>query len=82
MGERDNHIAIVKPSAPTKDYSRRIMGGSNGNEDSSGRIPNPDRVLEQRLLSPEIGFLVAAELRCASREYDRDSFIFRSGETL
>ena len=38
MGERDNHIATVEPSAPTKDYSRRIMGGSNGDKDGSGTL--------------------------------------------
>ena len=36
MGERDNHIATVEPSAPIKNYSLLIMGGSNGDEDGSG----------------------------------------------
>ena len=29
---------------------------------ASGAIPNPGRVPEKELLSPELGFLVAAEL--------------------
>ena len=68
MGERDNHIATVEPSALMKNYSLRIMGGSNGNEDGSGAIPNPGRVPEQKLLYPELWFLVAAVLRCVSGE--------------
>ena len=47
-----------------------------------GAIPNPGRVPEQELLSPEIGFLVVSELRCVSREYDQDSSVFRSGENI
>ena len=47
-----------------------------------GAIPNPGRVPEQELLSPESGFLVAVELRCVSEEYDQGSIIFRLGETL
>ena len=33
-----------------------------------GAIPRPGRVPKQRLLSPELGFLVAAELRNFSGE--------------
>ena len=47
-----------------------------------GVIPNPDRVSEQELLSPELGFLVATALRCVSGEKLRRSDIFSSGETL
>ena len=36
-----------------------------------GAIPNPGRVSEQELLSPELGFLVAAELGNFSREIDQ-----------
>ena len=36
MGERDNHVATVEPSAPMKNYSRCITGGTNGDEDDSG----------------------------------------------
>ena len=35
-------------------------------EMTPGAIPRPGRVPEQRLLSPELGFLVAAELRNSS----------------
>ena len=38
------------------------MGGSNIDEDGSGALPHPDKVPEQRLLSPELGFWMAAEL--------------------
>ena len=37
-------------------------------EMAPGAIPRPGRVPEQRLLSPELGFLVAAELRNSSGE--------------
>ena len=61
-----------------KNYSRCITGGSNGDEDDSEAIPNSDRAPEQELLSPELGFLVAAALRCVSGEKLRCSSIFRS----
>ena len=37
-------------------------------EMAPGAIPRPGRVPKQRLLSPELGFLVAAELRNSSGE--------------
>ena len=45
-------------------------------------IPNPDRVPKHELLSPELGFLVAAELGNFSGEIDRGSDVFRSGVNL
>ena len=36
MGESDNHIDTVEPSTPMKDYSWRIMEGSNSDEDGFG----------------------------------------------
>ena len=65
-----------------KDYSRRIMGGNNGDEDGSGGNSQSGRVSEQELLSPELGFLVAAEIRCVSGENLRCSGIFRSGVNI
>ena len=65
MGERDNHIAIVEPSASMKNYSRCITGAMKM---APGAILNPGRVPAQELQSPELGFLVAAELGCVSRE--------------
>ena len=47
-----------------------------------GAIPNPGRVPEQELMSPGLGFLVAAELRCVSGENLRCSLIFRSGANI
>ena len=37
-------------------------------EMAPGAIPRPGKVSKQRLLSPELGFLVAAELRNSSGE--------------
>ena len=37
-------------------------------EMAPGAIPRPGKVPKQRLLSPELGFLVAAELRNSSGE--------------
>ena len=78
MGERDNHIATVEPSTSMKSYSLLIMGGSNGNEDGSGGNSQSRWVPEQELLSPKLGFLVAAVLRCVSRENFQSSSVFRS----
>ena len=51
-----------------ENYTLLIMGGSNGDEDGSGAmkmapgaLPRPGRVPKQRLLSPELGFRMAAE---------------------
>ena len=68
MGERDNDIATVEPSAPMKNYSRCITGGSNCDEDDSGGNSQSNRVPEHELLSPELGFLVGAALGCVSGE--------------
>ena len=40
-----------------------------------GEIPNPGRVPEQELLSPELGFLVATELGNFSGEIDQGSSV-------
>jgi hypothetical protein len=57
-----NHIATGRFLSPGENYSLLIIGDNNDNEDSSGvdgdgsgAIPRPDRVPEQRLLSPKIG---------------------------
>ena len=50
--------------------------------DGPGAIPNPGRVPEQELLSPELGFLVAAALRCVSGEKLRCSDVLRSGANI
>ena len=47
-----------------------------------GINPRPDRVPEQDLLTPELGFLVAAELRCVSGENLQCSDVFSSGENI
>ena len=49
-------------------------------EMAPGAIPRPGRVPKQRLLSPELGFFVAAELRNSSGEIVDSSVSFRSGE--
>ena len=36
MGERDNHIATVEPSAPRENYSLLIRGDSSGDGDGGG----------------------------------------------
>ena len=47
-----------------------------------GAIPNPDRVPEQELLSPELGFLVAVALGYVSGENLRCSSVFSSGANI
>ena len=42
-----------------------------------GALPRPDRVPEQELLSPELGFSMAAELRCISGKMVGGSSVFR-----
>ena len=65
MGERECQLGTAKTRSPRGNYSRSIM---ESNEMAPGAIPNPDRVPEQELLSPGLGFLVASELRCVSGE--------------
>ena len=48
-------------------------------EMTPGAIPRPGRVPKQRLLSPELGFLVAAELRNSSGEIVDLFRVFRAG---
>ena len=69
-----------------KNYSLLIMGVSNGDEDGggvdgdgSGGTSRPGRVPKQRLLSPELGFLVAAELRNSSGEIVDSHRVFEAG---
>ena len=50
-------------------------------EMAPGALPRPDRVPKQRLLSPELGFLVAAELRNSSGEIV-DSFRVFTAEAI
>ena len=65
-----------------KDYFRCITGGSNDDEDGSGGNSQSRQGTGTETSVPEIGFLVVAELRCVSGEYDRGSIVFRSVETL
>jgi len=48
-------------------------------EMAPGALPRPDRVSEQRLMSPELGFLVAAELRSFSGEIVDSFRVFGAG---
>ena len=55
-------------------------GDGDGDGDDLPFNPRPDRVLEQKLLVPELGFEVAAALCIFSRKTIRGSGVFRSKE--
>ena len=63
MGERDNHIVTsTSPQSrggttPASSWEAAILMKM-----APGALPHPDRMSEQRLLSPKLGFWMAAEV--------------------
>ena len=69
MGERDNHIATrTSPQPRGGTTPASSWEAAMSMKMAPGALPHPGRVPEQRLLSPELGFLVAAELGRVSRK--------------
>jgi hypothetical protein len=63
MGERDNHIATdTSPQPRGGTTPASSWEAATSMKMAPGALPRPGRVPEQRLLSPELGFWMAAEL--------------------
>ena len=82
-----NHIATGMSPQPrwrttpssSWEAATTMMEAVASMEMAPGALPRPGKVPKQRLLSPELGFLVAVELRSFSGEID-DCFVsFMSG---
>ena len=74
MGERDNHIATSTSPQPRGGTTpASSWEAATSMKMSPGAFPRPGRVPEQRLMSPKLGFLVAAELGRVSGKILRGS---------
>src|SRR3954465_14427488 len=68
MGERNDHIATVEISAPRRNYSRIMEGGSNVDGDESGGTSPSRQGAGTGILVPRSLMAMAAEIGIASGE--------------
>src|SRR4051812_15750936 len=79
MGERIDYIAIVETSAPRRNYSRIMEGGSNVDGDESGGTSPSWQGAGTGILVPRSLLAMAAEIGIASGEKGSGIRVFMMG---